>query len=67
MAAVQAHSRDYKFSPFYVKKALEWLTINNHLYNDTVVEWPLEQLIRVPTLIDSIRDSTTYDSRVVCM
>jgi hypothetical protein len=34
--------RDYIYRPYYVKKALEWLVANNHLYSEIQLEWPVE-------------------------
>ena len=31
---------DYKYRPYFVKKALIWLQFNNHLYKDVEYDWP---------------------------
>jgi hypothetical protein len=36
-------NKDYKFRPYYVKKALLWLKQNNHLYSNIAFEWPCEE------------------------
>jgi hypothetical protein len=32
--------KDYKYRPYYVKKALSWLISYNHLYRTTDIHWP---------------------------
>lgn len=32
--------KDYKYRPFFVKRALNWLVAYNHLYSTIDIEWP---------------------------
>lgn len=34
-------TKDYKYRPFKVKRALLWLQSNNHLYENITLEWPM--------------------------
>jgi hypothetical protein len=36
------NAKDYRYRPYYVKKALEWLIANNHLYSRIEITWPDE-------------------------
>ena len=33
--------KDYKYRPYFVKRALLWLVANNHLYDSITFDWPV--------------------------